>query len=86
MAAQRQQLLKYTGSLLAKKGTQYSGDDFSLGNVFQVKSKNVKLILNSNGVAFDIPYEGIIYVNTDVTYTFSSDCVLAFADMIEVVA
>jgi len=86
MAEQRQPILKYTESFSAVKGTSYSGASFDLGNVFQMKTKEVNVIMNSNGVGFSIGYDSIVYVNTAATYTFSKDCTLAFADMVEVVS
>ncbi len=76
-------VLKYVGSVSCVKGKQYAGSDFTLGSVMQMKTKGVKVSLSGMD-AFTITYDDLGYVDTSTTYTFSTDCIIAFGDMVEV--
>ena len=80
-----QSVIKYTGSIQALKGEPYAGSDFSFGNVMQMKTKGVSVILNSNGLGFRVLFDDIGYVDATATYTFDRDCIIAFGEMIEVI-
>ncbi len=85
MSLRSQFILKYAGSLQIAGGEPYAGSSFSLGNILQMKSSGVKVILNSNGLGFAIDLGETLYVDNGVTYTFSEDCIIAFATAVEVV-
>lgn len=84
MANPSQPILKYTGSATCVKGTPYLGSTFTLGNVMQMKTENVSVSLDGTD-AFLISFDDYAYVDATVTYTFNKDCIVAFADMTEVV-
>lgn len=77
--------MKYAGSLVAGKGEPIKGSSFSDGNVFQVKTKNVNVILNRNGIAFPADFDEMFYIDTAASYTFSEDTVLAYGTFVEVI-
>ena len=86
MASKLQFIPKYTGSLELAGGQSYPAASFSMGNIIQMKTRNINVILNSNGIAFSVPFNDMIYVDSSASYTFSEDCTVAFLAMIEVVA
>lgn len=75
---------KYTGSMLCVAGTAYLGSAITLGTILQMKTKSVKLSINST-TAFDFTYGDSTFIDTTATYTFSEDCVLAISALTEVV-
>ena len=85
MANPVQHITKYTGSIECLAGVPYDGSAFSLGNVMQMKTQKVKVIINSEGAGFDIKYDDVGYVDITATYTFSINCTIAFGAMVEVV-
>ena len=85
MAQQTRNILRYSESVLLQKGVPYSGGSFSLGNVIQVKTAGVRLILNHNGLAFSIGFDDTWYIDPGTNYTFTEDCLVVFATMVEVV-
>jgi len=84
MANPVQFVMKYTGAVECTAGVPYDGSAFTLGNVMQMKTKNVKVIMNSSGAGFDIRYDDVGYVDVTATYTFDSNCTIAFGAMVEV--
>lgn len=84
MANPVQFVMQYVGALECDAGVPYAGSSFTLGNVMQMKTNNVKVIMNSSGAGFDIKYDDIGYVDTTATYTFDTACTIAFGAMIEV--
>ncbi|MEA3344321.1 MAG: hypothetical protein U9Q16_01395 [Patescibacteria group bacterium] len=78
-------LIKYTGSIEVDKGVPYAGSSVSLGNVLQMKTKGVSVVINSSGPAFTITYDDLAFLDATATYTFNKDCIIAIGDMVEVV-
>ena len=83
MATPVQFLLKYSGSQSMVAGTPYNGADFSLGNVMQMKTVNVRVSIGGMD-GFLISFDDIAYVDTTTTYTFDQNCTIAFGTAIEV--
>ncbi len=84
MAQPVQFVLKYTGSMEVKAGDQLLGSSISIGNVLQMKTKGVKVIINNTGVMFPITYDDLSYLDATATYTFDKDCIIAIGEMTEV--
>ena len=82
MAAPFYYVIQYTDVLDAKAGVAYSGADITTGNIMQMKTDGVAVVLNSSGVSFSITYDDVGYVDINTTYTFSKDCVIAIGNMI----
>lgn len=84
MANPVQFTMKYTGAIECEAGVPYDGSTFTLGNMMQMKTEGVKVVMNSSGAGFDIKYDDTGYVDTTATYTFSTNCTIAFGAMVEV--
>jgi len=84
MAAPFYYVIQYTDVLDVKAGTIYLGADITTGNIMQIKTDGVSVVLNSSGVSFPITYDDVGYVDVNTTYTFNKDCVIAIGNMITV--
>lgn len=78
-------VMKYVDTLEVTAGEVYHGIDITSGNVMQMKTKGVNVILNSSGTAFPVTFDDLNYIDQGVTYTFSKNCIVAIGSMVEVV-
>ena len=79
-----QTLLKYVGAVKCTAGTTYLGSAFTLGNIMQMKTVDIRVGI-SGMPAFLTKFDDLAYVDTTADYTFDKDCVIAFCTAVEVV-
>jgi len=84
MAQPAVHILKYVDVMEVEKGVVYNGSAITTGNVMQMKTKGVSVIINSANVSFLTTFDDLNYVDASTTYTFDKDCVVAICDMVEV--
>jgi len=85
MAQPTVHVLKYVDAMEAEAGVAYEGSTITSGNIMQMKTKGVSVILNSSGPSFPVTFDDLNYVDASTTYTFDKDCVVAICNMTEVV-
>lgn len=84
MAKPNQIAIQYTGSYSIVGGESYPATSFALGNVLQMKTKDVKVSIDKTP-DFPISYDDLAYVNTGSAYRFNKDCIIAVGQMTLVV-
>lgn len=83
MAQFVQPVVKYSGTFTAIKGELYLGSSFTLGNVMEIKTNSSVSIGGTD--AFSVSIGDTLYIHPDKTYLFTSDCLLLFGEVMEII-